>query len=173
MPYTLLNQYKNESNILSKAYELNENYYLFIHKILTYPIIILSAFSTVIAGLRKPELEFLLLGLSLGILIFSGFNTAVQPKDKQFLSNKISTEFSEISLNINQFIKENSKTKEEVKAYSQKILSLFEVWKSMAGEIHPKHLARARLECAVRVERISHSSKKKEIMPLKEITLQI
>ena len=173
MSYTLLEKYKTDSEILSKAYKTNEHHYLFIHKILTYPIILLSAFSTVVAGLRKPELEYILLALSLVILILSGFNTAINPKDKQFLSNKISTEMNEISLNINQYILENNRKPDEIKAYSQKTLALFEVWHSIAPEINPKYIQRAKLECAVRVERISTSSKKKEIMPLKTISLHI
>ena len=174
MPYTLLNQYKNESEILSKAYKLNEGYYLFIHKCLTYPLIIVSTVSSVLAGLMMSELEYVLLGLSLIILILSGFNVAVAPKDKQYASNKISTEFSEIALNINQYLTENNKSKDEIKAYSQKTLAIFEIWKSLMIDINPKYLAQARLECAVRVERVSHSeSKKKESMPLKTISLQI
>ena len=174
MPYTLLEQYKNESNILSRAYKLNEGYHLFVHRCLTYPLIVLSTISSVLAGLRLESLEYVLLGLSLIILILSAFNTAIAPKDKQYNSNKISNEFAEIALNINQFIIENNKKPDEIKIYSQKTLAIFEVWRSVSGEINPKYLAQARLECAVRIARVSLSeSKKKETTTLKTISLEI
>ena len=163
MPYTLLEQYKTESQILSKAYKLNEGYHLFVHRCLTYPLIVLSTVSSVIAGLRMPSLEYALLGLSLIILLLSGFNTALTPKDKQYASNKISNEFAEIALNIHQFVIENNKSKDEIKMYSQKMLAVFEIWRSVAGEINPKYLQQARLECATRVERVSHSESKKKV----------
>ena len=160
-PYTLLNKYMSDANVLSRAYKLNELFYLSMHKFLTYPIIVLSTFSTVIAGLRREELEYVLLGLTLVTLLFAGFNTAITPKDKQYLSNKISTEFSEIALNINQFIIENNKSPSEIKVFSQKMLALFEVWKSLCPEIRQSYLLQAKLECAERVERVSNSSKKR------------
>ena len=156
--YGLLEKYKTESAVLCRAYKLNEYHYLFLHKILTYPLIILSTFSSVIAGLRRPELEYVILAISLVILILSGFNTVINPKAKEFFSNKISNEFNDLALNINQFIIENNKSKDEIKIYSQKTLELFEIWKSMAPEIPSRFTNQAKIEIASQVKKRNSES---------------
>ena len=166
--YGLLEKYKTESAVLCRAYKLNEYHYLFLHKILTYPLIILSTFSSVIAGLRRPELEYVILAISLVMLILSGFNTAISPKNKEFFSNKISTEFNDIALNANQFILENGKTKEEVKIYSQKTLELFEILKSMSPDINSRFINQAKLEIASQMKKRTSESDSKKMNMLKE-----
>jgi hypothetical protein len=164
-PYSLLIQYKKEATILSNAYKMNEAHYRQMSKTLTYPVILLSASASVIAGLRNPDLEYVLLGITLATLLFSGFNTAVNPKDREHASAKVSNEFSEIASAINQFVTENSKSNDEIKAYSRRMLAILDVWRSLAPPISNAFIEKATIDTAVRVPRnsLSGSLKKKAI----------
>jgi hypothetical protein len=161
--YVLLQSYQNEANMLSIAYKMNELYYSNISKILTYPVIFLSASASVLAGLRNPHLEYVLLGITLATLLFSGFNQAINPSNKQHLSNRCSTEFAEIGSSINQFAVENNKSSDEIKAYSRKMLAVLVVWKGICPDISNSLIKKAKLDSAIRVERHSLSSKKIEL----------
>jgi hypothetical protein len=156
--YVLLKSYQEEANMLSIAYKMNELYYRDISKILTYPVIFLSAIASVLAGLRNPNLEYVLLGITLATLLFSGFNQAINPSNKQHLSNRCSTEFAEIASSTNQWIIENNKTKEEIKAYSRKMLAVLDVWKGISPDISNSLIQKAKLNSAVRVPRTSLSN---------------
>jgi hypothetical protein len=169
-PYSLLIQYKKEATILSNAHKMNEAHYRQISKILTYPVILLSAGASVIAGsfpapgLRNTNLEYVLLGITLATLLFSGFNTAISPKDKEHVSAKVSTEFGEIASNINQFITENNKHNNEIKAYSRKMLSILDVWRSLAPPIANSFIKAATIDAAIRVPRTSNSGSGKKVI---------
>jgi hypothetical protein len=164
-PYSLLIQYKKEATILSNAHKINEAHYRQISKYLTYPVILLSAVASVLAGLRNTNLEYVLLGITLATLLFSGFNTAISPKDKEHASAKVSTEFGEIASNINQFVTENNKSNDEIKAYSRRMLAILDVWRSLAPPISNSFIKRATIDAAIRVPRnsLSGSQKKKAI----------
>jgi hypothetical protein len=97
--------------------------------------------------------------LSLSTLLLSGFNSTINPKGKENLANQVSTEFREISSNISQFIYENSKTKEDIRSYSQLIHELLNTWKALSPPIQNKYLEEANIEGS---QRLRIYSKKKE-----------
>jgi hypothetical protein len=155
--YVLLQSYQKETEILAKAMKMSESYYLNLHKILTYPLIILSSFTTVMVGIDSKDspvnLSYYILALSLMTTLFAGFNTAINPKEKESRYNQVSTEFSEISANIRQYITENGKTKDELKVFSNQQLVLVELWRSLSPPINQKYLKQAGLELAERPPR--------------------
>jgi hypothetical protein len=153
-PYALLKEYMLESKTLSIAYKKSEAYYRMLHKYLTYPIIVTSAVASVCSGFALSQ--YIVLGLSLTTLLLSGFNSAINPKEKEHLANQVSTEFGEISSNILQFILENSKTRSEIKAYSQLIHELLNTWKSQSPSVKNKYLAEAQIEACPRLRLYSN-----------------
>lgn len=157
--YILLQKYQKESAILSSAYHKSEKYYRNLYKWLSYPIIITSAVSSIVAGISKPYLhsDYVLMCLSLFTLILSGFNQAISPKDREMVAKQFSTEFEEISSNINQYILENSKTKDEVKHYSILIHETLNLWKSQKPPLRDKFLMEAKKENISRIRKTGGS----------------
>ena len=147
--YRLLVGYMNESKILALAYDKSSSYFRFVYKCLTYPIVVTSAVATVCASLDVNK--YIIVGLSLVTLILSGFNSAVNPKDKQNNAHNVSIEFSEIHSNVQQFVCENHKTGDEIKAHAQLIHELLNVWKSQAPPISKCYLKQAAAESILRI----------------------
>ena len=154
--YGLLKKYADEARILSIAYAYSESKFRMLNKWLTYPVIILSSLASVFSGLDMDK--FILLGLSLSILILSGFNTAIGPLDRSNRANQFKTEFDNISSDIGQFINENNKTKDEIKAYSAQCHELLNVWKSLSPPVQSSFVKQASIE--VLASRKSISKKK-------------
>jgi hypothetical protein len=156
--YKLLKQYKDESKILASAYKMSEAYWRKVHKYLTYPVIVLTSLSSILAsvdiggvpGSTLQYTRYALLCLSFTTMILSGFNAAISPKDKESKANQSSTEFSEISSNINQFIVENNKTNNEIKTFSQLQLELLETWKSLSPPVSSEYIDKFTREIASR-----------------------
>ena len=148
-PYALLKKYMHESKVLSIAYKKSEAYYRSLYKCLTYPVIVTSVVASVCSGLDLNR--YILLALSLSTLMLSGFNSAINPKDRENKANQVSTEFGEISSNISQFIYENSKSKDDIKAYSQLVHELLNTWKSQSPSIQKKYLDKAKIEACQRL----------------------
>lgn len=174
--YSLLQKYKKEAKILSIAYSYSEAKYREIHKYLTYPVIILSAVASVCAGLDINQ--YALMGLSLSILILSGFNTAINPKDREHKANQVKTEFGEISSAVSQFILENNKSKEDIRSQSQLTHELLNVWKGMSPPIADKFIKRATLECTKRLRTTSQQDKKNvaqspSLKKIEDLTLNV
>ena len=134
--------------VLANAYKMAESHHRTIHKILTYPLIVLAATGSVLAGLHSNE--YVLMGISLATLIMTGFSTAINPKDKEMRCYQVSAEFNEIAGSINQFILENHKSREEIKAFSKHILSVLDIWRALAPSINKKYVRQAKIECAPR-----------------------
>lgn len=138
-PYYLLELYREEAHILATAYGLSASYFRWLHKLLTYPLIVLSAVSSVCAAGGVPETfiykQYLLMGLSLLTLILAGFNTVINPQDKSNAADRVSNEFDKVSSDCRQFICENNKTRQEVKHFSKLTLELLETWKSLSPPI--------------------------------------
>jgi hypothetical protein len=162
--YILLEKYKRESKTLSIAYHKSEKYFRNMYKWLSYPIIITSAVSSILAGIKHPfeNSEYVLMGLSLITLILSGFNQSINPKDKEKSANQFSTEFEEIASNIQQFIWENNKTKSEIKAYSTLIHESLNHWKSLKPAIQDRFIAQAKLENTSRIRNTQNYRTPKE-----------
>jgi hypothetical protein len=134
-PRNLLYQYYKECSILGKSYGMMERYHSRIHKYLSYPTIPLSSLVGIISVLPQEYeyyFNYFIPTLSFTIAVLNGFNTAINPKGKQYECNHIKNEFNNISSNINQYLNENNKTDEEYKIYSSKVLELIDVWKSLA-----------------------------------------
>lgn len=153
-PYVLLRSYGRDAKIKSKAYGYSEAYYRWLHKVLTYPLVVLSAISTVISGFDiHPYSNYVVMGLSMVTLVIVGFNQAVQPKDKEMRANQLNVEYNEIASNIRQFIHENSKSDIQVKAYSEIIHSEMNIWHSLAPPIQRRFIVTARRECVSRARK--------------------
>ena len=159
-PYDLLLSYAHQAKIKSKAYSYSENYFRQIHKYLTYPMIILSAVSSVVAVLDVNK--YALIGLNLSMLILVGFNTTVDPQKKSHLSHNVSIEYSEISSNVKQFVNSNSQSKESIKNYSEIIHEQLNIWDSLAPPIKERFVTKATKQYAKR-SRTSRRVSKKEI----------
>lgn len=145
-PYGLLRSYAKESKILSKAYHMSECYYRSMYKYFNYPVVVLSTCTSVCAGLNLNE--YVIMGLSFSTLILLGFDKLIDPKDKEFQANKFSVEYGEINSNVKQFILSNDRTRDEVKAYSETVYSLFNKWKSFNPPIKDKFVTSAKLQHA-------------------------
>lgn len=174
MTYTLLKKYLNTAKVKSVSYSYSEAYYRTMYKWLTYPLIILASVNTVLASFDITH--YALMSISITTLILTGFNTAINPKDKENLANHIKIEFGEIASNITQFIYENHKSKEQVKAFTHTIHELMNVWESQSPPIKNEFIKRATIECSIRTRnqiRNSDSSEKKKIMdtPLSHIVV--
>ena len=165
-PYVLLRSYAKEAKIKSKAYGYSEGYYRWVYKVFTYPTVLISAVSSVFAMLHVNE--HVLLGLSLTMLLLTGYNSTISPKDKEQRANQIKTEFAEISRNVKQFLYENNKSFEEIKAYSETINELMNVWNSLSPPLQDKYLNLARTECESRTRNHDNLKKTKKL----DITIQ-
>ena len=94
--------------------------------------------------------QYILMGLSLTTLILVGFTTAINPKDREAGAHQVAVEYNEISANIRQFILENNKSHEDIKAFSEIVHSEMNVWNSLAPSIQDRFMERAKRECAPR-----------------------
>lgn len=128
-PYYLLRTYARESKIKAYSYSLSEGYYRNLHKYLNYPVVVLSAISTVIAGLDLNS--YAIMGLSLSMLILLGFDKLIDPKENEHKANQFKVEYGEINSNVKIFILNNGRTHEQVKAYAEQIHELINKWKSI------------------------------------------
>lgn len=165
-PYKLLKQYLRTAKVKSKAYSYSERYYRSMYKYLTYPIIITSALSSIMAGIGDDYIShYFLLIVSLSTLILSGFNTAINPKEKENLANHLKVEFGEIASNIEQFIYENSKTRNEIKSYTSTVHELMNVWNGQCTPIKDKFITQAEQEILLRVRNSDSTKKKDEYIP--------
>jgi hypothetical protein len=158
--YQLLNNYLMTAKVLSSAYKHSSGYHRRLYQYLTYPLILTSAISTVLSGFQLNE--YAVMGLSLTSLLLVGFNSATNPKDRENKAHNFSIEYSEVASDIEQFILENNKTKEQIKTYSQHINSVLNIFKSQSPTIRDSFLKQAKLENS---PRIRSSLKKKETTP--------
>lgn len=151
--YSLLKKYRNDAMVLSDAYKMSERHWRKTYKMLNYPLIVLTTITGVMSSVEVSK--YALMAISFTSLLLTSFSTAINPKDKEAKANQVATEFSEISSNINQFIVENHKTKDEIKAFSQLQLELLEVWQSLAPPISYTYLEKAKMNHAPRTRAIS------------------
>lgn len=147
--YVLLDKYAQEAKIKASAYSKSEAFYRSVHRWLTYPVIITSTVASVCAGVGLNS--YAILSLSLVTLLLSGFNSAIDPKNRENLAHNVSVEFNEIYNNIQQFLLENNKTKGEIKTYSQMIRELLNVWESQAPPIRSEYIRQATHDCSKRI----------------------
>lgn len=147
-PYILLRSYMHTSKVMSKAYGYSESYYRLLYKQYTYPLVVLTAVNSVLAGLNVNT--YVVMGLSLMSLILVGFNQAVAPKNKEHAANQVKTEFGEIHRNIRQFIYSNNRSLDEVKAYSEIVNNQINVWTALSPAISQRFMEQAKKNCAHR-----------------------
>ena len=161
-PYDLLSSYAHQAKIKSVAYSYSESYYRNMYKWLTYPMVVLSAISTVIAVLDVNK--YILIGLNLSMLILIGFTQLIDPKNKEQSAHNISTEYNEINSNVIQFIRSNNRTTEEIKQYGEIIHGELQIWDSLAPPCKDVFIQKATILHANR-SRASRrvSSKKKDL----------
>lgn len=166
-PYALLRSYVNTAKVKSKAYGYSEGYFRWLYKVFTYPLVILSAMGSILAGLDVDK--HVLMGISVATLILTGFNQAINPKSKEKSANQMSVEMNEIASNCKQFIYSNNRTAVEIKAFSEIIHEQLNIWNSLAPPIQDKFLTKALKECAKRSRKHNHSLQKKKTI---DITIQ-
>jgi hypothetical protein len=156
-PYKLIKDYLRECQVLNSMYTLSENHWRRVHRFLTYPLIITSALSSIIAGLDigDPYNNYILLCISLISMIIAGFNSAINPMDRVNRAHQVAGEFGELASDIKQFITENSKTKEDIKTYSKQILSQMDIWKSLAPPVSTEFKKTSMLKHARRTRKNS------------------
>ena len=111
-PYSLLREYEYEARVKGLGHELTAQWYQQLGRILDYPVIILSAVSTVLAGISSQTasvacikneivdnqnlgLTYSIMGLSLLTVILTSFNKTIQPKEKAHLHFSAKLEFDE------------------------------------------------------------------------------
>ena len=154
--YELLEKYMDEAKVNASAYSMSERYFRKMAKWLTYPIIITSAVATICATIPQVS-QYVLLGLSLVTLILSGFNQAIKPEHKSHEAHNVAIEFNEIHKNVQQFLYENGKTLAEIKAYTQHVRDILNIWISQSPEIRQVYIKRATNES---IKRLRPSQKK-------------
>jgi hypothetical protein len=140
-PYALLVEYSREAKIMTLAHAYTAQWYNDLSKYLKYPLIILSAASSVCAGLKVDP--YILLGMTLSMLILTSFDHAINPKHKQHSHMLAKIEFDEIAGNLRQFIGSNHRTTQEIKIYSEEILTYLQKWKSVAPMVPPRYMKAA------------------------------
>lgn len=140
-PYILLRSYAKDCKIQSKAYHLSEVYYNNLWRCFQYPLVVLSAVSSVCAGLNVNQ--YALLGLSLATLTLLGFDKLIDPKERSHTANMYSVEYGEIASNIKQFILANNRTKEEIKTYTEQVHTLISKWKVLNPPIYDRFVEQA------------------------------
>jgi len=155
--YKLLKSYETEAQILSAAYKKSEKYWRSVYKWLTLPLIVTSTLMSIFSTIELNK--YVLMGISFTSLLLSGFNQAINPNEKTNRANQVSTEFGEIHSTIRQFIGENSKTKDQIKIFSQNQLSMLDVWKSLSPPISSKYMEEARIQYTVRPTRMDESNR--------------
>lgn len=136
--YYLLKIYARESKILSYAYSLSESYYRNLYKYFNYPLVILSASSTVLSGMN--ENTYIIMGISLSMLILIGFDKLIDPKDREHKANQFKVEYGEINSNIKLFILNNGKVSHEIKAYASQIHEMMNKWQSINPPVFSKFI---------------------------------
>jgi hypothetical protein len=142
--YSLLQKYEREAKINAVAYKMSERYWHMFYKLLQYPLLVITTLVSVFATIDIAH--YVLVSLSFVSLLLSGFITIINPKEKEQRANQVSNEFNMISSNICQFITENNKTKNELKAFSQRQLELLEIWNSLSPSIFQGYLKQASAE---------------------------
>jgi hypothetical protein len=142
--YSLLQKYEKQAKINSIAYKMSERYWRMFYKLLQYPLLVITTLVSVFATIDIDH--YVLVGLSFVSLLLSGFITIINPKEKEGRANQVSNEFNIISSNICQFITENNKTKNELKAFSQRQLELLEIWNTLSPPIFQGYLKQASAE---------------------------
>lgn len=152
--YVLLRNYTLYCKIQSRAFSYSEAYYRQLYKWLSFPLIILSAVSSLLAGLDANA--YYLMSLSLCTLILVGFNTAINPKDKEARAAQVKTEYGEISANCKHFIYSNNHDHAEIKAFSSIVHEQMNIWAGLAPPLSPRFLNRAKTELAPRSRKHSH-----------------
>ena len=157
-PRILLSSYMRDSKISSKAYELSEGYYRWLHKALNYPLVVLIAVNTVCAAIKLNE--YVIMGISLAMLILKGFDSFINPKEKEHLANQVNVEFGEISRNIKQHLLTTSSADDEASLhYSETVHELINVWTSLSPPCRDDFVLKSKKIYAERSR--SHSMKKK------------
>ena len=137
--YYLLEDYRKEAQALSISHDKTARFYEDLSKYLNYPVILLSAAASVVAGLNTKEKEqfhpYILLVMTLLTLVLTSFDHTVSPKNKVHDHLVAKIEFEEMAENVKQFIQSNHRSHEEIKEYSAEILSYLQKWKSVSPTI--------------------------------------
>lgn len=145
-PYALLIGYAQEAMVHSTAHDLTAHYYSDVGKCLNYPLIILSAGSSVMAGLDLHK--YAVMGINLSMLTLTAFDHVINPRDKSHTHMLSKIEFEEVASNIKQYIGANSRTPQEIKEFSQDIYQYLTKWKSVAPSVPRRYMARAQRSCS-------------------------
>lgn len=153
--YGLLWTYSRESKVYGKAYSMSESYYRRTYKIFNYPLVILSAVSTICSGLNIHQ--YIMLGIALSMMILIGFDKLINPKEKEHDANRFAVEYQEIASNIKQFIMSNNRSKAEVKAYSETVYALISKWKSINPPLKDSFVKQATVDITTKLR--SHRMK--------------
>ena len=147
-PYALLKDYAKKSKIYAEALSLSENYYRQMYKYIMYPMVIISAVSSVLSGMNMNN--YIVMSLNLSSLILLGFNSTISPKDKEKEAHNIAVEFSEINRSIKQFVYSNNRSRSEIKQYSELIASQMNIWIGLSPPIKDRFIKEAKLSCETR-----------------------
>jgi hypothetical protein len=153
--YKLLKEYRMQARVLASAFHFSECYHREVHRWLTYPLILLTVSTTVLSAFELNK--YVVCALSFASLLLTSFNSAVRPKDREYAAHAVSGEFQEIADDIHQYITENHKTADEIKAYSNHVNSVLSIWKGQSPACRDSFISRAQLKHSPRMR----SSKKK------------
>jgi hypothetical protein len=145
-PYDLLLGYANEATVHSTAHDLTAHFYLDVAKLLNYPLIVLSAGSSIMAGLALHR--YWVIGVNLSMLTLTAFDHVVNPRDKAQTHMLSKIEFEEVASNIKQYVGSNSRSKEEIKDFSEEIYNYLTKWKSIAPNIPRRYMSQAQRACS-------------------------
>ena len=113
-----------------------------------YPMVIISAVSSVLSGLNVNN--YIVMSLNLSSLILLGFNSTISPKDKEKEAHNIAVEFSEINRSIKQFVYSNNRSRSEIKQYSELIASQMNIWNNLMPPVKDRFMKIAKIECEKR-----------------------
>jgi hypothetical protein len=121
---------------MSEAFRLSEQYYRNMYKWFAYPMVILTTLSATMATVQDvPGSMYIILGLNVSTLILAGLQQVISPQDKATRANQVSIEFGEIRDSILQFMAEHEKDDPNAVPFSQHIVSMLDVWRSLSPNI--------------------------------------
>ena len=144
--HKLLEEYYNNALIMKKVYTSLRHKFVTCDKLIKYPTIILastSVFSNTskafIDNTQRCEedsqtfsiLNYMSTGIAFVILILSGINNYVEPSKKGDKYLQLASEFSDISMDIRQFVAENKYNMDELRFFTNLIKTTYETWLSI------------------------------------------
>lgn len=170
-PKQLLRTYWAEASVNSIAHKHAERFRLRQYQWFTYPVVVFSCLSTMLAGVgsisvsleSNPNiiqwLDFGLLALSFGTMLLSGLASRIDPADARAKHATISNEYAEIAANVKHYLDSGRRTSVgEDQTFAHDIRIQLNIWNSLAPLVPTLFLRRAQQEVVIKTKSLLRNS---------------